>query len=235
MKQFMAPYVAIIHPADYRSIPFSEDDTFEKTYCVQLDGQCWLEIPLCALPGGQEAIALLMSNQSSFQVIEHLTTLMAQKANLLRPDCIVAVPTMGLEYASRIAQKLGHEHYVAMGFSHKFWYDEEMSEPVVSTTSPDQAKNLYIDPGLLTRVQGKRVVVVDDVINTGSSVSAAIRLLKKAGADVVGTVVTLTEGHEWEKSLAVPSIGRSSQVVSVGHIPIFKRSGDVWVARPETL
>ena len=233
--QSMAPYSAIIHAADYRRAPFPEDHVFEKTYCVQIGGRCWLEIPLCALPGGEEAIALLMSNQSDFRVIEHLTTLMAQKADLLEPDCIAAVPTMGLEYASRIAQKLGHEHYVAMGFSHKFWYDEKIAEPVVSTTSPDQTKNLYLDPGLLDRVQGKRVVVVDDVINTGSSVSAAIRLLKKAGADVVGTVVGLTEGHAWKKTLACPSIGESSKVVSIGHIPIFAKLGEGWVVRPETL
>ncbi|MGL4667014.1 MAG: phosphoribosyltransferase [Saezia sp.] len=231
----MAPYSAIIHPASYRSQPYDNDHLFEKTYSVQIGEQGWLEIPLCALPGGQEAIALLMSNQSSFQVIEHLTTLMAQKANLLQPDCIAAVPTMGLEYASRIAQKLGHEHYVAMGFSHKFWYDENLSESVVSTTSPDQTKKLYIDPALLDRVQGKRIVVIDDVINTGVSVSAAIRLLKKAGAHVVGTVVALTEGYAWKKALASPSIGESHQVLSIGHIPIFSKQENSWVARPNTL
>ena len=235
MTQCMEPYSAIIHPAGYRHAPYPEDQVFEKTYSVQIGGGRWLEIPLCALPGGDEAIALLMSNQCNFRVIEYLTTLMAQKAELLAPDCIAAVPTMGLEYASRIAQKLGHPHYAAMGFSHKFWYDEKFSEPVISTTSPDQEKNLYLDPGLLSRVQGKRVIVVDDVINTGVSVSAAIRLLKKAGAEVVGTVVALTEGYAWKTALAAPSIGAGAQVMSVGHIPVFMKHSNAWMAMPGTL
>ena len=177
----------------------------------------------------------MMSNQSSFQVIEHLTTLMAQKASMLEPDCIAAVPTMGLEYASRIAQKLGHEHYVAMGFSHKFWYNEALSENVVSTTSPDQSKRLYIDPALVERVKGKRVVVVDDVINTGSSVSAAVQLLKKAGANIVGVTLALTEGFEWINKLSMASEQPDLPVLSVGHIPIFNKNEQGWSADISTL
>lgn len=235
--QPMAPYLARLHPADSRQTPRADDDIFDKTYFVQLDSGCWLEIPLCALPDGGEAIALLMSNQSTFPVIEHLTTLMAQKASVLQPDCIVAVPTMGLEYATRIAQKLGHEQYAAMGFSHKFWYDEKISQPVVSTTSPDQVKNLYLDPALLGRVQGKRVVVVDDVINTGTSVFAAVQLLKKVGADVVGAVVALTEGYAWEELMferAKTDYGEPVQVLSVGHIPVFSKHALGWVAKKGT-
>lgn len=229
-------YQAHIHPSSYRTQPFPLDHPFNSTYFIQLNDQSWLEIPLCALPNNREAIALLMSNQSSFPVIEHLTTLMAQKASTLQPDTIVAVPTMGLEYASRIAQKLGKTEYVAMGFSHKYWYDEAISEPVISTTSPDQQKKLYLDPHLLPRVKGKRVVVIDDVINTGSSVMAAMRLLTRAGANVVGCVVALTEGHTWEGALQKDPLLKNSQtVLSIGHIPIFSRQDDKWVAQPETL
>lgn len=231
----LTSYSATIHSPDYFQSPPTQTHLWKKTYCVQIIDGNWLEIPLCALPGEQEAIALLMSNQCDFPIIEHLTTLMANQASSFAPDCIAAVPTMGLEYASRIAQKLGKPNFVAMGFSHKFWYKGQISEPVTSTTSPDQMKHLYLDPHLLSRIQGKRVVVVDDVINTGSSVLAAIRLLKRAGAHVVGTVIALTEGHTWKTTLTDPFIKGSSEIKAIGHIPIFKKQSDGWVALSETL
>lgn len=229
------PYLAQIHPTDFRHSPLQMNESFVQSYITQLCDNSWLEIPLCALPGEKEAIALLMSNQSSFEVIDHITSLMAEKACLLAPDCIAAVPTMGLEYGSRIAQKLQMPDYVAMGFSHKFWYDDTLKEPVVSTTSPDQKKYMYLDPGLLSRVKGKRVVVIDDVINTGASVLAAIRLLQRAGANVVGAVVALTEGHHWKSTLEQASIGTANCVRAIGHIPVFMKREDHWVAQPETL
>ena len=236
MTTQIKPYCAQIHPASHiQESPDILHKKYKTTYTVQLCDKSWLEIPLCALPDGEHAIALLMSNQSSFQVIEHITTLMALKASMLQPDCIVAVPTMGLEYGSKIAQKLGMSTYTALGFSHKFWYNAALSEPVISTTSPDQQKNLYLDPALRSRVEGKRVVVVDDVINTGSSVLAALRLLKRANAHIVGVVIALTEGYTWQTTLADPLVSASSQVYAIGHIPIFQKQGSAWVAQPETL
>lgn len=235
MISSLTSYSAIIHQPDYFQVFPKPTHLWEKTYCVQIMDGCWLEIPLCALPGGQKAIALLMSNQCDFTVIEHLTTLMAAQASSFAPDCIVAVPTMGLEYATRIAQKLGKTNFVAMGFSHKFWYTDQVSEPVTSTTSPDQIKHLYLDPHLLDRVRGKRVVVVDDVINTGTSVLAAIRLLQRIGAHVVGTVIALTEGYHWQTTLNNSLSKGRVEVKAIGHIPIFAKQPNGWIAQPETL
>ena len=44
---------------------------------------------------------------------------------------------------------------------------------MLSSTSPTQRKSLYLDPALHSRVAGKRVGLVDDVINTGASAVAA--------------------------------------------------------------
>ncbi|RUS66775.1 Orotate phosphoribosyltransferase [Saezia sanguinis] len=234
MTDSFAPYFAHIHPAGYRKTAPASNDTFNHRYLIKLSDASWLEIPLCALPGDQQAIALLMSNQCPLSVTEHLSGLIAEKAAMFQPESIVAIPTMGLEYGSRVAAKLRMEHYVAMGFSHKFWYDEHLKEAVVSSTSPDQRKFLYLDPALLNRVQGKRVVIVDDVINTGASMLAATRLLRRAGAEVAGIVVALTEGYAWRETLSDISIMMPDKVSAAGHIPLFMKKGSAWVAQPDT-
>lgn len=228
-------YSARIYPAGYFKEATSPDHIWSKNYQVQLVDGSTLEIPLTPLPGGQEAIALLMSNQSDFSVTNHLTSLLAGEAAKFSPDCIAAIPTMGLEYAAQVAQKLGHQNYVAMGFSQKFWYDSNIYEGIQSSTSASQLKKLFLDPHLVPRVQGKKVIIVDDVINTGASVLAAIRLLTRLGANVVATLLMLTEGRAWEETLKDPFIAGHSTIKSIGHLPVFRKNGDGWSANKASL
>jgi adenine/guanine phosphoribosyltransferase-like PRPP-binding protein len=208
---------------------------WKGTYHVPLYDGSTLEIPLTPLPGGDEAIALLMSNQCSFAVTEHLASLLAEKAAAFAPDCIAAIPTMSLEYAPQVAQKLGHDSYIAMGFSQKFWYDSAVYEEIRSSTSAVQLKRLYLDPHLLHRVRGKKVVVVDDVINTGASVLAAVRLLTRLGANVMATLVVLTEGRMWEQTMQDPFVTGHSTVEGIGHIPLFVKHAEGWKVDEATL
>ncbi len=218
-------------------------DTFTRSagpytshYPVALLDGSTLELPLRTLPSGDGAIALLMSNQTPFEVEDALAPLIAQVASTFSPDCVAAVPTMGLDYARLTARKLGLPHYVAMGLSRKFWYDDGLSERMNSSTSPDHFKKLYLDPALLKRLEGTRVVLVDDVINTGTSAVAAIRLLERAGANVVGLAVALTEGYAWRDALAELGPCWPHKVRAAGHIPVFtKAEGGGWTPVPATL
>jgi ComF family protein len=53
-------------------------------------------------------------------------------------------------------------------------------------------------PDILTRLKGRRVVLVDDVITTGSTVNAIARTLTKAGVDKVDVIsfARVVVGHE---------------------------------------
>ena len=59
-------------------------------------------------------------------------------------------------------------------------------------------------------MRGKRVVLVDDVISTGSTVAGMRALMDAAGAEVVAEAAVFTEGD------VLPA------VVSLGHLPVFR-------------
>ncbi|MBD3885397.1 phosphoribosyltransferase [Phormidium tenue FACHB-886] len=232
--------MATQRPYRARLIPKGEllpalEPPYNDTYPVLLqDGSC-LELPLQPFSDGQVAIALLMSNQTSFVVEQGLAPLLGKLAAAFAPQAIVGIPTLGLDYARLVAQQLQLPHYTALGNSRKFWYEDALSVPVESITSPGVTKRLYLDPGLVDRVAGKRTVIVDDVINTGGTASAAIQLLRQARAEVVGLVVVLTEGHDWKMRLQAITFDWQDALQAVGHIPLFQRTEAGWIPIAETL
>ncbi|MGY6770215.1 phosphoribosyltransferase [Komagataeibacter sp. NFXK3] len=207
---------------------------YGESYPVRLPDGSTLTLPLRALPGGERAIALLMANQTGFAVEHALIRQLAGMVGPLAPQAIVGVPTMGLAYARPVAEKLGMGDYVALGHSRKFWYDDSLAIPLTSSTSPDQTKHLYLDPALVERVRGRRVVVIDDVLNTGRTAAAAVRLLEHAGACVVAIAAVLTEGWAWRTALEAACPGTVPPVHALGHIPLFGRQADGWHPLPGT-
>jgi hypothetical protein len=94
---------------------------------------------------------------------------------------------------------------------------------------------VYLDPRILDRLVGRRVVVVDDVISTGCSMLAQLALLGKAGIQVQGIVTAMQETTEWQAALAAADPSYPRTVYSVLHSPLFRRFGDRWTPDPATL
>jgi adenine/guanine phosphoribosyltransferase-like PRPP-binding protein len=115
---------------------------------------------------------------------------------------IIGVPTLGLPLANGVARRLGHARMVALGTSRKFWYRDELSEPMSSITSPAHAKRIFVDPRMLPLLDGKRVAVVDDVVSSGTSMAAVTRLLRNAGIEPVAIVLAMLQGMKWRETLA---------------------------------
>jgi adenine/guanine phosphoribosyltransferase-like PRPP-binding protein len=202
---------------------------YRDHYPVALRNGTLLNLPIQPLPGGREAIALLMSNQTDFSVEKELGASLSELAAEFSPEAIVGIPTLGLDYARIVARDLGFPNYVALGNSRKFWYSDEHCVEVRSITSPEADKKLYLDPMLAERIAGKRTLIVDDVINTGGSAAAAIQLLQNAGAIVIGVCVVLIEGAAWKDVLARFSPDWPGRVRGIGRIPMFTRSAEGWI------
>ncbi len=160
-----------------------------------------LMLPLRKLKNGQGTLASLIINQACFAVVDALAAALAERLALYRPEIVVGLPTLGLTLASAVAQKLGHARYVPLGTSEKFWYRPELSVPISSVTTPDQQKRLFVDPRMLPLLQGRRIALLDDVISTGRSITAGLRLLEACGLSpvVIGTAMLQTE--RWAEAL----------------------------------
>ncbi len=184
-------------------------------------------LPIRILPGGGDrAVASLIVNQASFAVLDALADVLADRLKQLRPEMIVAVPTLGLPLAEAVARRLGHARMVALGTSAKFWYDKALSEPLRSITTPDQEKRIYVDPRMLALLQSSRVAVVDDVVSSGASMVSVLRLLRKAGVAPVAIGAAMLQGEAWRARMA----GEAPGLPVIGAIttPILGLDGPQW-------
>ncbi|TCK30930.1 adenine/guanine phosphoribosyltransferase-like PRPP-binding protein [Ancylobacter aquaticus] len=195
-------------------------------YPVRLADGRVLVLPLRRLPDGVHAAASLIANQASHAVLSALADAMTDEARALQADCVVGLPTLGLSFAALVAERLGHSRYAPLGYSKKFWYRDELSEPVSSITSPEAGKRLRLDPNLLPLVKGRRVLLVDDAISTGATALAAFRLLERAGARLAGMVVAMKQTNRWIAAMA--GVLAPEQVRAAYGCPLFTLREDGW-------
>jgi adenine/guanine phosphoribosyltransferase-like PRPP-binding protein len=158
---------------------------------------------------------------------------MTEQAQRLEPEIVVGLPTLGLAFASLVATRLGQPRFVPLGYSRKFWYDDALSVPISSITTPEAGRRLRLDPNLLTLIRGRRVVVVDDAISTGLTAVAAVQLLSCIDVATVGMVVAMKLTNCWEAVLRSLE-GSDLQVRGVCGCPLFERRDDGWWPMAET-
>jgi adenine/guanine phosphoribosyltransferase-like PRPP-binding protein len=211
---------------------FGASPPYRFGYPVRLPCGRFLVLPLRQLPDGDRAVASLIANQASNAVVAALADHMAERARELAAEVVVGLPTLGLAFASLVAERLGQPRYVPLGYSRKFWYDDALSEPVSSITSPEAGKQLRLDPNLRSLIDGRRVVLIDDAISSGVTAVAAMRLLHKIGADVAGMVVAMKQTNRWET--AVATLPAPLVVRAVYGCPLFQRSDGGWMPIAET-
>ena len=76
---------------------------------------------------------------------------------------------------------------------------------------------LYLDTAEAEMMNGKRVLLVDDVISTGESIYAVEKLVKKAGGNIVGRMAILAEGAAQKRD----------DIIYLEKLPLFHPDGTV--------
>ncbi|MFC7207125.1 phosphoribosyltransferase [Comamonas endophytica] len=154
----------------------STSPPYQRSYPARLRDGRYLLLPLRGLPGdATRCMTSLVANQAALEVVQALTQAMVEQARDFPVDAVVGLPTLGLSFAPAVARGLGHARFVPLGFSRKYWYRDELSEPVRSISSPGQDKRLYLDPHQASLLDGRRVLVVDDTVSTGATMLSALR------------------------------------------------------------
>jgi adenine/guanine phosphoribosyltransferase-like PRPP-binding protein len=193
-----------------------------------LDDGRQLLLPIRPMADGEHALASLILNQASFEVVDVIAADLAAKLSPFQPEIVVGLPTLGLTLASAVAQKLGHSRYVPLGTSRKFWYREELSVPLSSITTPEQSKRLYVDPRMLPLLIGRRVALVDDVISSGASIAAALQLMGVCEIEPVALGAAMLQSDRWKERLGAKWQERTVAVLAS---PMLSRTADDrWVA-----
>lgn len=214
---------------------------YDSYYPMALKGG-ELHLPFQPLPRRdgetEKAIALLMTSQCSFEVIHGLTERLVAEARELQPDVIAGISSLGWILAPRVAEELGHDNWVPLTTTRKYWQDSSLTVPASSITSGG-GKVLCLDQHIQGRVRDKIVAVVDDGTNTGGSASAAIEVLRKGGAREVYLLFVFTEGHDWEKRFVEIDFDWSTHLITLGHLPIFEKLNidgkTLWAPISETM
>ncbi|SMY08935.1 phosphoribosyltransferase [Flavimaricola marinus] len=176
-----------------------------ETFAAAL-GKSQLLLPIRTLDNGRR-VASLIVNQASFVVLDMLCDVLASSLNDYRPDVIIGVPTLGLPVAEGVARRLGHSRLVPLGTSRKFWYDEALSVPLKSITTPGGGKRLYIDPRMRPLLKG-RVAVIDDVLSSGSSMASVLSLLDLVNVSPSSIGAAMLQGEGWRDHVRnIPVLG----------------------------
>lgn len=207
---------------------FPVDGPHIDFYPVTLDDGRQLRLPIRPLGDGQHALASLIVNQASFEVLGMLADDLAAKLKAFEPEIIVGLPTLGLTLASEVARRLGHSRYVPLGTSRKFWYLDELSVSMSSITT-QQEKRLYLDPRMLPLLEGRRVVLVDDVISSGTSIIAGLSLLGASGIEPVAICAAMLQSDRWREKLESLNPEWPARVRAAFSTPLLQKTVDGWV------
>jgi adenine phosphoribosyltransferase len=112
-----------------------------------------------------------------------------------------------LAYALSVETK---KPYIVLRKAYKPYMGAALIAETLSITT-GEPQTLIMDEKDQSLVKGKRAVIVDDVISTGSTLQGMRMIMVKAGAEVVCEAAIMTEGEraQWE------------QVIALGHLPLF--------------
>ena len=155
----------------------------DRTYTTTVGSQ-EVELPLVAL-SDELTIALLICVDMGVAFAETAGRELAELMRPAQPEIVVSVATMGIPLAIEASRALGLDDYVILHKTPKIHLGETWAEPVHSITT-DKPQRLRMDPARVDAVRGRRVAVVDDVISTGASLPAALRLVRRIGSGAGG-------------------------------------------------
>ena len=131
-------------------------------------------------------------------------------------DYIITAESKGIPIAYEMARQAGDRKWLLARKGAKLYMQNVFGVEVKSITTAAVQK-LYLDGADAALMQGKRILIVDDVISTGESLRALEELVSKAGGEIVGRMAILAEGDAQNRD----------DLIYLEKLPLFNAKGEV--------
>jgi adenine phosphoribosyltransferase len=177
-----------------------------ETHSVEVAG-IKRELPLVEVAPGV-TIALL-NILGDIKFVRACAEELAKKLERIEYDVLVTAEAKSIPLIHVLAS-LVKKDYLVLRKSYKGYMGEAISAETISITTR-QPQRLYLDEKDLALIKGKRVVLLDDVISTGSTQKGMRAVMDLAGAEIAAEAAIFTEGdpEQW------------GHILSLGHLPLF--------------
>ena len=157
-------------------------------------------------PGLKIAILNILGDT---ELVQACAKELAQKLSDIQYDLLVTAEakSIPLVHALSVATR---KPYVVLRKTYKPYMGDAIRAETLSITT-GQPQTLILDEKDVDLIRGKKVVTVDDVVSTGSTLQGMRMVLDKAGASVVADAAIFTEGDraQW------------MHIIALGHLPLF--------------
>lgn len=157
-------------------------------------------------PGLKIAILNILGDTELVQVSARA---LAKKISSLDYDVLVTAEAKSIPLAHELSAVTG-KPYVILRKSYKPYMGDALKAETLSITT-GKTQTLFLDAKDRVLMKGKKVLIVDDVISTGSTLQGMQLVIKKAGSEVVGEAAIFTEGER----------AKWADIISLGHLPVF--------------
>ena len=175
-----------------------------KTHRVDVAGLT-RDLPIITVPSG---VRLAVFNiLGDIEMTKAAGEALAQRLRASRPELIITTETKSVPLAYEIASVL-RLPYVVLRKTYVSYMGEALESKVQSITT-GHPRTIYLDAKDRALCGGKRVAIVDDVISTGSTLTA-MRDLDDRTASAADEVAVFTEGDA----------ERWKGIVALGHLPL---------------
>lgn len=179
----------------------------EEFYTIDICGQK-RNLPLFQVaPNVRIAIFNMLGDTP---VVEAVADELARRLASKHADTLVTAEVKSIPLAHALSVRMGIPYVVARK-THKPYMVGATSVEVLSITT-GAPQTLWLDGKDQDLIKGKKIILVDDVISTGSTLAGMQKLVNSAGGEVVGQAAVFTEGNDPEKW---------KHIVAVGSLPVF--------------
>ena len=149
---------------------------------------------------------------------QELTVACARELLKVAPqyDYIITAEAKGIPLAHEMARQAGNAKYFLARKGPKLYMRDIFGVDVKSITT-EKEQHLYLDGADAELMKGKKILIVDDVISTGESLTALEALVEKAGGIVCGRMAILAEGDAQNRE----------DLIYLEKLPLFHPDGTV--------